>query len=70
MKDFLVSRINGIKNTIPIPNAMDIADKMKSQRVLKSHMPAAFLPDQLWTVKPKVFLGNIYNKNTFKYSSL
>jgi len=33
---------------------MDIVDERVSPRNIKTHLPLAFLPDDLWTVKPKI----------------
>lgn len=30
------------------------ANEMKSPRFIKSHLPVSLLPDQIWTVKPKL----------------
>ncbi|XP_069679254.1 luciferin sulfotransferase-like isoform X2 [Periplaneta americana] len=35
-------------------NSVDIVDDMKSPRCIKSHLPLDLLPEQLWTVKPKI----------------
>jgi hypothetical protein len=35
------------------PKFEDI-EKMPSPRFIKTHLPAQLLPDQLWTVKPKI----------------
>ncbi|KAG5667159.1 hypothetical protein PVAND_015156 [Polypedilum vanderplanki] len=32
----------------------DYMDKMPRPRIFKSHLPVQFLPDQNWTVKPKI----------------
>lgn len=32
----------------------DLIDKQESPRVIKTHLPANLLPNQVWTVKPKI----------------
>lgn len=33
---------------------MDYMDKMARPRIFKTHFPVQFLPDQIWTVKPRL----------------
>ncbi|XP_058833560.1 luciferin sulfotransferase-like [Topomyia yanbarensis] len=46
--------INGIAD---LPGGMDffkLAQQMPSPRFIKTHLPVGLLPDQIWTVKPKL----------------
>lgn len=35
-------------------DTVEKCNKMPSPRCIKSHLPIQFLPDQIWTVKPKI----------------
>ncbi|XP_047099393.1 luciferin sulfotransferase-like [Schistocerca piceifrons] len=37
-----------------IADTIELAQRMTSPRLIKSHLPPALLPKQLWTIKPKV----------------
>lgn len=59
--------MKGIVKVEHIPDVINSSDQIKSPRVLKSHLPAALLPDQLWTVKPKVTITRL---KLFKFFDL
>ncbi|XP_062549710.1 luciferin sulfotransferase-like [Armigeres subalbatus] len=46
--------ISAILNVIKFPDTIGIVEKMPRPRHIKSHLPLALLPKQLWTVKPKI----------------
>lgn len=46
--------IGGIRDLPPGMDPFQEAISMASPRLIKSHLPVAFLPDQMWTVKPKM----------------
>jgi hypothetical protein len=51
---FILYRIEGFSD-VPFPEKpLDMVENMVSPRFIKSHLPVALLPDQLWTVKPKI----------------
>ncbi|XP_062549716.1 sulfotransferase 1B1-like [Armigeres subalbatus] len=39
---------------IELPDTISMVDRMPRPRHIKSHLPLALLPKQLWTVKPKI----------------
>ncbi|XP_062564653.1 luciferin sulfotransferase-like [Armigeres subalbatus] len=45
--------ISGIGKNIPIDSVASAANKIRPRHI-KSHLPLALLPKQLWTVKPKI----------------
>ncbi|XP_055379490.1 sulfotransferase 1B1-like [Condylostylus longicornis] len=45
--------ISGLATNLEI-NSVGIVEDLKSPRLIKSHMPASFLPKSIWTVKPKL----------------
>ncbi|XP_046810895.1 luciferin sulfotransferase-like [Lucilia cuprina] len=46
-------RFNGVVPNVPHDTIKE-ANNLKSPRLLKSHLPAMLLPQQIWTKKPKV----------------
>lgn len=44
---------NGVVLNVP-HDTLEAANNLPSPRLIKSHLPAQFLPKQLWTKKPKV----------------
>ncbi|KAM7342963.1 sulfotransferase 1 isoform 1-T2 [Cochliomyia hominivorax] len=44
---------NGVVPNVPY-DTIKTANNLKSPRLLKSHLPAMFLPQQIWTKKPKI----------------
>ncbi|KAL1376099.1 hypothetical protein pipiens_004509 [Culex pipiens pipiens] len=41
-------------NAIELPDTISLVEAMPRPRNIKSHLPLALLPKQLWTVKPKI----------------
>lgn len=50
----------------PVADTLEVTKNMKSPRFIKSHLPIQLLPDQIWTVKPKI----IYVKRNCKDSAV
>lgn len=44
---------NGVVSNVP-HDTIKAANELPSPRLIKSHLPAQFLPKELWTKKPKV----------------
>ncbi|XP_059622666.1 luciferin sulfotransferase-like [Phlebotomus argentipes] len=42
------------KEMLDFPDRYAILNERKTQRFIKSHLPAPFLPKQVWSVKPKI----------------
>jgi hypothetical protein len=49
----LTFRLNGVLNKFD-GDSVGICENSQRPRHIKSHLPIFMLPDQLWTVKPKV----------------
>lgn len=53
-KRFPFMEINGLRDLPPGVDRFQEVLSMKSPRFIKTHLPVGFLPDQIWTVKPRV----------------
>lgn len=47
-------RLSSLDDHKHISDTLKLVEEMPSPRFIKSHLPIQFLPDQLWTVKPKI----------------
>lgn len=63
---------NGVVPNVP-HDTLKAAENLPSPRLIKSHLPAQFLPKQLWTKKPKVsfflFFIESLTDNEFRFKS-
>lgn len=52
----LIFRLSAIIGDLDIPDTIDFVDNLpkSAPRLIKTHVPHALLPTQLWTKKPKV----------------
>ncbi|XP_058831220.1 luciferin sulfotransferase-like [Topomyia yanbarensis] len=51
---FPFMEINGLRELPPGMDRFQATLSMESPRFIKTHLPVAFLPDQIWTVKPRL----------------